>query len=325
MNDAVMSMRRWESIQRQVFEARVLTTNHAKMEQAHNTQLRSENAGTRNALRAAAVSKMWNDDQSYDEITRNNKLEPMNVLLSSMATTQDHFINQMHFDSNALERHNVKRLEHNNVLLAEKKALKLSIQANEREELWNHENAVAVDVQRPTETKTENYYEARTNRLNQFVHDMKERNAMLAATVPGLTTDRDSQERAKLNEEMQKVDMELQTDGLEVGVRQLQKSVAALEKLRMQYQMANSDLTFYNTKLSAEIDTLIAERDVLRTNYEEMVNQRNAAQLVADHHEVLWTEMKQDVLSAHKRATLSAQRRIWQVEQGRFVMLAMQF
>lgn len=308
-NDAIMSLRRWEDIQRQVYGARFETTWHKNSEHTHNNALRAYNHQKRYDLNMTYRQRMFYDDQSYDQIARNKKLEPMNVLLFATKQQQSNFMAQSLYEQNALDKHERRTRAHNEVLLAEKKALKLDIEANERQEWFNHENAIAVDQQRPDETKSRNWHFERNKGLNQFVSDMKTRNNALRSTVPGLTTDRDAQEAAKNSELVRRNDMMLQTDGLEVQVRSLQKSVATLEKLRMQYQMANSDLTNYNTKLSGEIDTLIAERDILRTNFEEMVNQRNAAQIQADHGEAVWQNQRQNHLSAEHRHWLTTERR----------------
>jgi hypothetical protein len=308
-NDAIMSMRRWESIQRQIFAARHDTTWHKDSEHTHNTMLRAYNHQKRYDLNMTYRQRMFYDDQSYDQIARNKKLEPMNILLYATKQNQQVYMAQSLYEQNALDKHERKQQAHNEVLLAEKKSLKLSIEENERQEWFNHENAIAVEQQRRDETKSRNWHFERNKGLNQFVSDMVTRNNKLRSTVAGLTTDRDQQEAAKLSELVRRNDMMLQTDGLEVQVRSLQKSVATLEKLRMQYQMANSDLTFYNTKLSGETDALIAERDILRTNFEEMVNQRNAAQLVADHNEAMYQNQRQNHLSAEHRHWLTTERR----------------
>jgi len=273
---AVVQMRELEKETYHQFLALGYTERHKLEEYTHNTALRAENAILRSTLTTTKNTKVYNDDQSYREINRNKGLEPQNVALTVTKTTQDNYIYQTNKTNRILDMHYLKTLEHNNRLLAEKKDVWLSLERNERDEWFYHENAIAVEVQNPAETKSMEYHLEQNLLHDQFVSDMKTRNAGLAAQVPGLTTDRD-----------------LQAERLELQVPSLQKSVSALEKLVMQYQMANSDLTNYNAKQTAEINTLDAERDALRASFEEMVDQRNAAQIEADHWEVLFTDMKQ--------------------------------
>merc|ERR1712216_1046919 len=129
------------------------------------------------------------------------------------------------------------------------------------------------------------YHNEQTTLLNQYVTDLKTRNTMLAATTPGLTADRDANEAAKSHAQVLKQNMETEADSNELHVVYLQKSKSALEKLIMQYQMANSDLYAYNSKLTTDVNGLEAERDALRAAYEQMTDERNAAQLSGDHYE----------------------------------------
>jgi hypothetical protein len=292
-DNAVVQMRELEKETYHQFLALGYTERHKLEEYTHNTALRAENAILRSTLTTTKNTKVYNDDQSYREINRNKGLEPQNVALTVTKTTQDNYIYQTNKTNRILDMHYLKTLEHNNRLLAEKKDVWLSLERNERDEWFYHENAIAVEVQNPAETKSMEYHLEQNLLHDQFVSDMKTRNAGLAAQVPGLTTDRDLQEATKLSEIVKKNDFNMQAERLELQVPSLQKSVSALEKLVMQYQMANSDLTNYNAKQTAEINTLDAERDALRASFEEMVDQRNAAQIEADHWEVLFTDMKQ--------------------------------
>merc|ERR1711990_412964 len=125
------------------------TTRHMLEEFAHNTALRAENAILRSTLTTTKNTKVYNDDQSFREIQRNKGLEPQNVALTVTKTTQDNYIYQTNKTNRILDMHYLKTLEHNNRLLAEKKDVWLSLERNERDEWFYHENAIAVEVQNP--------------------------------------------------------------------------------------------------------------------------------------------------------------------------------
>lgn len=291
-NDVIVELRQWEKEQKETSKANHLTEGHRVAEAWHNTQLRTENAILRSTLTARKNAKLYNDDQSYREFDRNKGLEPQNVALTVVKTTQDNYIFQTNKTNRILNAHAIATQNLNNLLNAEKKTVWLDLEAQERKEWFARENSIAVEVQNPSETKSKEYHIEQTNLLNSHVSDMTTRTNMLKALVPGLTTDRDAQETAKKRNIVDKRDMEFQAWNVEVQVPSLLKQKSALEKLVMQYQMANSDLVNYNAKLSSEITTLAAERDALRTNFEEQTNTRNAAQIKADHYEVLFTDMK---------------------------------
>jgi len=303
MNDAVVHMRTLELEQAMSSGMMHNMNAHWQLEFLHNNQLKNKTAALRAQLTTMKNNKVYNDDQSYREFDRNKGLEPENVALTVTKTTQDNYIWMTNTTNRILDAHSLATLALNNGLLAEKQALWLSIEANEREEWFNHENAIAVEVQNPLEAKSKEYHIEQHALLDQFVTDLTTRNTLLAAQVPALTSDRDAQEAAKLVNIVNKSDLELQADNLELEVPTLMKSKAALEKLKMQFQMANADLLNYNTKLKEQIDVLTTERDALRKSFEDAENARNAAQIEADHFEVLFTDMKGKVIEAkHARS-----------------------
>lgn len=265
-------------------------------------RLQAENSLLRANLTVNKNLKVYNDDQSFREMHRNQGLEPQNVALTVTKTTQDNFIYQTNLTNGRLTAHAAQTLAHNTRLNAEKKETWLSLEANERDEWYWHENAVAVEAQNPLETILKEYNEEQQGLHRSYISDLTKRNEMLAATVPGLTTDRDNQEAAKLLETILFEDWDLQAAAEEEHVVKLQKSKAALEKLIMQYQRANNDLRTYNTHLVADITELTAERNAMRVNYEEMTNERNAAQIQADH----WEVMNRDLEQKAKDANLAA-------------------
>lgn len=298
LNDAIATLRSLEAEEYNLEAQKKLVFDDWKDELSHNADLRAENAVLRSDLTITKNTKVYNDDQAFREIHRNQGLEPQNVKLSVTKTTQDDFIWQTNRTNGALTAHAAETLARNLVLDAEKQSVWLSLESNERDEWYFHENSIAVEWQNPHEAIAKEYYEEQTLLHNIHVQDMIQRNADLAAVVPGLTADRDAQESAKQDAEIAKKDFELQAALEELHVVRLQKSKAALEKLIMQFQRANSDLTAYNTQLSSDITTLEAERAALRTSYEYETDLRNAAQIHADHWEVMLNDMRQKHLHA---------------------------
>merc|ERR1712086_248239 len=293
VNDALMHLRTLEHEQVNLWEARKIVHDHEYEERTQTISIQAENALLRANLTVNKNLKVYNDDQSFREKVRNQGLEPQNVALTVTKTTQDNFIYQTNLTNGRLTAHAAQTLADNAKLNAEKKEVWLSIEANERNEWYWHENAIAVETQNPMETILKEYNEEQQGLHNSFITDLTTRNTMLASTVPGLTTDRDTHETAKLLDEILFKDWELQAFAEEEHTVKLQKSKAALEKLIMQYQRANNDLRTYNTHLVADITELTAERNAMRVNYEEMTNERNAAQIQADHWEVMNRDVEQ--------------------------------
>jgi len=302
LNDALVHLRTLELEQYNLEVARKLVHDHEYEERTMTPSLIAENALLRANLTVNKNLKVYNDDQSFREMVRNQGLEPQNVALTVTKTTQDNFIYQTNLTNGRLTAHAAQTLAHNTRLNAEKKELWLSLESNERDEWYWHENAIAVEAQNPLETILKEYNEEQQGLHRSYISDLTKRNELLAATVPGLTTDRDAQEAEKLLDTILFEDWSLQAAAEEEHVVKLQKSKAALEKLIMQYQRANNDLRTYNTHLVADITELTAERNAMRVNYEEMTNERNAAQIQADH----WEVMNRDVEQKAKDANLAA-------------------
>lgn len=304
LNDAIVTLRSLEAEEYNLEGSKKLVFDDWNDELAHNADLRAENAVLRADLTTTKNTKVYNDDQSFREIVRNQGLEPQNVQLSVTKTTQDDFIWQTNRTNGALSAYAAEILARNLVLDAEKQSVWLDIERNERDEWYFHENSIAVESQNTHEAIAKEYFEEQTLLLNMHVQDMIKRNTDLAAVVPGLTTDCDAQESAKQDAEIAKKDFELQAALEELHVVRLQKSKAALEKLIMQFQRANSDLTTYNTQLSSDIATLEAERAALRESFLDETHVRNAAQIHADHWEVMLNDMRQK----HTHAKLASSR-----------------
>jgi len=283
--DSVMEMRTYENEAWTLYTARNRVNSELLTTSNQNTAFRAQNAQLRASLTNWKNLKIYNEDESIREIDRNKKLEPQNVALTVTKTTQDNFIHIRNLTNARHTAHAAKTKARNAALNQEKKTVWLNLEQQERGEWWYHENSIAVEEQNPTEAKSKEYHNEQSTLLNQYVTDLKTRNTMLAATTPGLTADRDTNEAAKLHAQVLKQNMEAEADSNELHVVYLQKSKSALEKLIMQYQMANSDLYAYNAKLTSDVNGLEAERDALRLAYEQMADQRNAAQLSGDHQE----------------------------------------
>jgi len=288
MNDAVVHMRQMELEQEVLHLAKMEVRDFRDEELAHNNALASANAQHRLDLKAAHESKMLQNDESSREEDRNDGLEPLRVYLAADWETQDTFQSRTNVTNDGLNAHGNQIYAENQILDAEKQTVWLSLEQEERDEWWFHENSIAVEEQNPHETISKEYHHEQMDQHDMYLSDLTQRNADLAATVPGLTADRDAQEDAKIDNEIAKKDMELQAVLDEMHVVGLQKSKAALEKLIMQYQRANTDLTTYNTELSEDILALTSERDALRISYEEMTNQRNEYQIKGDYYEDLY-------------------------------------
>ena len=287
-NDAITTLRTLELEQETLHAAKKVVKDHKDDERAHTDDLISQNV----ALRATYVqnlnNKVFEDDWSFYQIIRNRGLEPLNVNLTAEKETQDNFIHYTNWSNDFLNAHAAQTQTQNDALQTEKQTVWLSLESQERAEWWYHENAIAVESQNPKEAIRKEYFEEQNVLHDMYISDLTQRNTDLAATVPGLTADRDAQEAAKLDNEIAKKDFELQAASEEQHTAALQKSKATLEKLIMQHQMANYDLTTYNAALTGDINTLTAERDALRNSYEELTNQRNTAQIQGDYYEVLW-------------------------------------
>jgi len=292
-NDAIVHMRQMQLEQYNLHSALKYTHDNWVQEKAETDAMHIQNDALRAQLTVTKNTKVYNDDQSFREIMRNRGLEPQNVALTVTKTTQDDFIWQTNRTNGMLTAHAVETQARNAILDAEKKEVWLSIERNERDEWYWHENSIAVEAQLPKEAILKEYHDEQVGLHESYNSDLTARNAKLSALVPGLTAERDAEESAKLDAEIETKDAELGAAAEEQHVVYLQKAKTALERVIMQYQMANTDLTSYNDLLKLDITALTAERDVMRTNFEEMWDQRNAAQIKADHWEVLLRDMTQ--------------------------------
>merc|ERR1711998_98834 len=256
-------------------------------------------------LQTAHQCKQAHLDMEVKEVQRSSGLELENVLFALEKTNLDMSISLTNQSNLALTAHLQKTMAHNIQLEADKKNLILELQNNLRDEKWYHENAIAVEAQRPFEITAEKNFRRQTAYLDQYITDMKQRNELIANRVPGLTAQRDENEDLMLDSIIQKVEHQLVTDNLEHHVHSLQSIVRALEYLNTIYEQQNTDLTTYNEKLTTETDALTLLRNGYRARHEANVNERNAAEIQADHYQVQLRDMRKlghDAINARDKS-----------------------
>ena len=90
-------------------------------------------------------------EMEVKEVQRSSGLELENVLFALEKTNLDMSISLTNQSNLALTAHLQNTMAHNIQLETDKKNLILELQNNLRDEKWYHENAIAVEAQRPFE------------------------------------------------------------------------------------------------------------------------------------------------------------------------------
>jgi len=262
------------------------------IETANNAGLTTQMDDTFAELLAEHKDKQLQDDLQRDQMMINQGLELQNMMLTAKKTTQDMYMSLTNQTNWGLDAHRLVTKAENEALQLEKQNVLLSLEENLRDEWFNHENAIAVEAQRPYEQHMEASYTHQTFWLDSYNSDMDTRNTGLANQVVGLTTERDTHEAEKIDNIIARADMQLQASNLEHHVHQLESTVRALQFMVTRYEAQNTDMTTYKTTLEAEIATLTTARNEHRTKYVDNVNKRNAAQIRADYNQKSLRDMR---------------------------------